>query len=92
MIKDEFISGLRTEDLPESFQIVAELCGLEVALIMIEKLGGLCIYVPNPRSHTFEKQIGEFIINNRERYSINSLALGLNIDQRQIKKYYYEKD
>lgn len=45
-MESEFSSTLELADLPEDMQLVARVAGIEVARLIMEKLGGSRLYVP----------------------------------------------
>ncbi len=49
-IKEDFISGIRYDDLPNDFKLVADACGIETARLLIEKLGGIRLNIPMAKS------------------------------------------
>ncbi|MDA8172067.1 MAG: hypothetical protein M0033_05930 [Nitrospiraceae bacterium] len=56
---DEIAREMRPEDLPEGYQAVARVVGVENALKLSEELGGLPFYFP---------KIGSLIVKKRDQY------------------------
>ena len=80
---------IRIEDLPnKDLQIVAELCGLDVALSLIENLDGVNIYIPK---FSFRRMIKCYVQRHYNGHNAKQLALELGITDRMVYKLLKEK-
>ena len=82
-IQEEAFKELEYNDLPEEYRIVAELCGMEIAVTLIKNLGGLCINIPTPRR--MNGMIGRFAKNN-PAISAKKIARALDCSERHVKR------
>lgn len=82
-LEQELIEIIAVEDLPESFQIVAEICGLETAKKLIAELGGIRIDIP--RAKNLRRTIARRLVNE-PNLDIRRVAIELNVSVPFIKK------
>lgn len=75
---------LTAEDMPNhDLQTVANLCGIDVAVKLIEHMGGLPIYIPNRAILALQKK---YILKKYDgsRQSIKALALECGVSEAYI--------
>ena len=78
-------NGLTPDDFPGDLKLVATECGVDVAILMADKLGGLNLYVRNADS-LFKDRKEEYIIKNSNGANVKQLAIDTNWSERQIRK------
>ncbi|MBI5646668.1 MAG: hypothetical protein HY962_07025 [Ignavibacteriae bacterium] len=77
MVHPDILRNVRIEDLPDGdVRRIAERCGLEVALSLVEGYSGLTIYIPRNTLHGFVRR---YVRENHRRLSPKELALALNV-------------
>lgn len=86
MRNEEIIEMLEEQDLPEHFQIVAEVCGIETARILIKELGGISLSIPMVNS--LRTLIERFIAENSRIISIKKIARELGMNERAVAKIF----
>lgn len=74
---------LKPEELPGDLQLVARECGLDVALKLAEKLGGINIYV-SPLKSVLKKRKKEFIRENFNGANCKELAVLTGYSEMQV--------
>lgn len=75
LVSEDIINKLTIEDMPnESFEMLAEYCGLDVAASVLENMPGLTIFVP---TNGFKKFYSRIILQEFDgtTMSIKRLAL-----------------
>lgn len=86
MRNNDIIEMLEEQDLPEHFQIVAEVCGLDMARILIKELGGITLSIPMVNS--LRSLIERFITENSSVISIKKIARELGMNERAVAKIF----
>lgn len=74
---------LEESDLPEHFRIVSELCGIDLAKTLIERLGGTSISIPKPTR--IESIVIKYVKDNKDKCD-KRLATELELSERTIKR------
>lgn len=86
MHSENWLKNLQIEDIPEGdIKLIAELCGLDTAVNLLENLPGITIFIPV----TVIKKLKDTYISKTydgTRYSIRRMALDLKVTERQIYK------
>jgi uncharacterized membrane protein len=82
MRNDKVINMLEVNNLSEHFQIVSETCGIETAMVLITKLGGILVSIPQMTS--LKTLIERYVQENAENISIKNMARVLNMNERVI--------
>lgn len=84
-----WLNDVQIHDLPNrDMQLVAEQCGIDIALLLIERLGGLCLYIPQKGDSLLMKK---YILRNYDGTNAKDLALELGTTERYIYKVMAEK-
>jgi len=78
----KLIEILKPEDLQDDMKFVAEVCGFDIAKILVEKLGGVTISIPKLVS--MPVLLNRYIRMNRIKKSAKVIALELNMNERTI--------
>lgn len=86
MRNEDIIEMLEEKDLPEHFQIVAEVCGIETARLLIKELGGISLSIPMVNS--LRSLIERFISENSSVISIKKIARELGMNERAVAKIF----
>jgi len=86
MRNEDIIKMLEEKDLPEHFQIVAEVCGIEMARLLIKELGGISLSIPMVNS--LRSLIERFISKNSSVISIKKIARELGMNERAVAKIF----
>ena len=86
MRNEDIIKMLEEKDLPEHFQIVAEVCGIETARLLIKELGGISLSIPMVNS--LRSLIERFISENSSVISIKKIARELGMNERAVAKIF----
>jgi len=86
MRNEDIIKMLEEKDLPEHFQIVAEVCGIETARLLIKELGGISLSIPMVNS--LRSLIERFISKNSSVISIKKIARELGMNERAVAKIF----
>lgn len=75
MLSSEITKNLKPEDLPnEELKLVAEICGMEFALVLIQNFSGITIGVPK---NALKKVIDEYITNKYDGTRTSQLKLAI---------------
>jgi len=80
--KNEYISRIKIEDMPsDDMKIVAEGCGIDVAMNLMRNCGGLSLYIPKqPYYKLINRIIAEQkIINPKE------IAMAFGVSERYVR-------
>jgi hypothetical protein len=88
MRNEKIINMLEEQDLPEHFQIVSEVCGLETAKILIKELGGITVSIPMFTS--LRSLVERFIKENSKDIPIKKIARELGMNERVVGKIFRE--
>lgn len=72
------------DDIPSSMHLVADLCGLDVAISLMQKVNGLIIAVPSNGFQKIEKKIILQEYKN-DPLNIKKLALQLNLNEQTVR-------
>lgn len=82
MRNEDIIEMLEEQDLPEHFQIVAEVCGIETARLLIKELGGISLSIPMVNS--LRTLIERYVSENAKDIPIKKIARELGMNERAI--------
>ncbi|MBM2814404.1 MAG: Mor protein [Ignavibacteria bacterium] len=82
MRNEDIIEMLEEQDLPEHFQIVAEVCGIETARLLIKELGGITVSIPMVNS--LRSLIERYIADNAKEIPIKKIARELGMNERAV--------
>lgn len=80
---------LEEQDLPEHFQIVAEVCGIETARLLIKELGGITLSIPMVNS--LRTLIERYVSENAKVIPIKKIARELGMNERAVAKIVRKK-
>ena len=80
------ISNILFTELPIDLQIVADKCGIDTVLLLLNNLQGTNIYVPKVSKLT--AYVMRYINENPDK-SIKELAIGLGVSETYIRKMQY---
>ena len=84
MRNEDIIEMLEEKDLPEHFQIVAEVCGIETARLLIKELGGITLSIPMVNS--LRTLIERYVSENAKEIPIKKIARELGMNERAVAK------
>jgi len=76
--------GLSPDDLPGDLQIIAQECGMDVAVSLAEKLGGMKLYIPQPNVVTLERK-KQFIRENYTTLSVREFILATGLSEATVR-------
>lgn len=83
MVK-EWLKKITVEDMPNrDMQLVAEQCGVEVAAALLDRLNGICIYIPKLGDRNLIKR---YILNHYDGSNAKNLALELSVSEQFVYK------
>jgi Mor family transcriptional regulator len=83
-MKDRWLDGLTPEDLPEGdLRLVAELCGVDVAVSLAEHMGGVQLYVPSAAGLISRKK-HEYIVRHFDGSNCKELAVATGYSERWV--------
>jgi Mor family transcriptional regulator len=81
-LKKELLENITIDDMPnQDMKLVAELCGIDVAVKLLQELGGVGIMIPK---FGFRKVIQKYICDNFDGTNAKRLALELGVSLRFI--------
>lgn len=81
-MRDDILQLVTIEDIKHpDLLLVAETCGLSVALSLYKNLMGVGISIPKNALREFQES---FIIENENRYRAKDLAIMLNMHERSV--------
>ncbi len=81
----DLLANLDYNDLADDMKIVAEVCGMETARILIEKLGGVTIIIPKPLS--MARLVDRYILKSHNyNKSSRAIALDLCMNEKYIRR------
>lgn len=86
MRNEDIIEMLEEQDLPEHFQIVAEVCGIETARLLIKELGGITVSIPMVNS--LRSLIERYISESSKDIPIKKIARALGMNERAVSKIF----
>ena len=86
MRNEDIIKMLEEKDLPEHFQIVAEVCGIETARLLIKELGGITLSIPMINS--LRSLIERYVSENAKEIPIKKIARELGMNERAVAKIF----
>lgn len=89
MRNEDIIQMLEEQDLPEHFQIVAEVCGIETARLLIKELGGITLSIPMVNS--LRTLIERYVSENAKEIPIKKIARELGMNERAVAKIVRKK-
>lgn len=89
MRNEDIIQMLEEQDLPEHFQIVAEVCGIETARLLIKELGGITLSIPMVNS--LRTLIERYVSENAKVIPIKKIARELGMNERAVAKIVRKK-
>jgi len=85
---DEIIKDLNIEDMPTGdMQLIAESCGLDVAIKLMREMGGMSIYIPK---YPYFKLI-ERILSEKRIINYKKLAMLFGVTERYVLKILSQK-
>lgn len=79
----KWLDGLKPEDLPGDLQLVAHECGLDVAIKLAEKMGGVGIYI-RPVDSLIAKKKEEYIKKHFNGANHKELAIATGLSERWV--------
>lgn len=79
----EWIKELKPDDLPGDLQLVAQECGMEVAITLAEKLGSIAIYI-RPIDRLMSKQKAKYIKEHFNGNNHKELAIATGYSERWV--------
>lgn len=79
----KWLEGLKPDDLPGDLQLVAQQCGMEVAIKLAEKMGSVGIYI-RPIDSLIAKKKEEYIKRHFNGINHKELALQTGISERWV--------
>jgi len=82
MRNEDIIEMLEEQDLPEHFQIVSEVCGIETARLLIKELGGITVSIPMMTS--LRSLLERYIKENVKDIPIKRIARELGMNERAV--------
>jgi len=82
MRNEDIIEMLEEQDLPEHFQIVSEVCGIETARLLIKELGGITLSIPMVNS--LRTLIERYVSENAKEIPIKKIARELGMNERAV--------
>lgn len=83
MQKKDLISYVKLEDLPLEMQEIAQNCGMESVMMIIEKYKSMSLYVPK---NLLDKAKARFIAENYNGANMRDLVRTLDLSERQIRR------
>jgi len=84
MIRD-WLKNLTIADMPnDDMKLVAEQCGMEVAIILLEKLNGIIIYIPKIAAD--KRFIKKYVNENYDGRNAKNLAVEIGVSEQYIYK------
>ncbi len=85
-----WFDGMKPEELPGDLQLVARECGMEVALKLAERMGGVGIYV-RPLDSLISSKKKEFVRRHFDGANHKELAITVHWSERYIYEILAEK-
>ncbi len=82
MRNEDIIEMLEEQDLPEHFQIVSEVCGIETARLLIKELGGITVSIPMMTS--LRSLLERYIKEHGKDISVKKIARELGMNERAV--------
>lgn len=82
-MRKTLIDYVEYDDLPEGFRVVAEVVGIGIARTLIERLGGISIFVPSLKRLSAAQL--RYVADNPERNKI-ALAREMDVSSRHVEK------
>lgn len=81
-----YIEFIEERHLPDRFRIVSELCGIETARILLDKLSGFSIYPPSPHrlNDALKEYVSMRIEEEPDNYIVNKLCNETGASERLI--------
>ncbi len=74
------------DDMPNNdMKMIAEQCGIETAIDLIDKFGGLAFYIPREIS-SFRKAMVRYAKKNFDGRNLRELALELGVAQKTVER------
>ncbi|MDA8155583.1 MAG: hypothetical protein M0Z52_03885 [Actinomycetota bacterium] len=89
-MKAKWFEGMKAEDLPGDMAMIAEMCGMEVAILLSEKLPKQAVYI-RPMDSVLEKKRKEYVLANFKGNNHAELALVVGVAKRTIYRWLDEK-
>ncbi len=78
-----WLDGLKPEDIKGDLGIIAQRCGMEVAIMLSRELGGINVYIGQLKSLEAVKK-KEYILANFDGQNYKELALATGYTEEQI--------
>ena len=83
-MNDNWIKDITIDDMPNTdMRLVAEACGIDVAVKLLEEMGGIQLSIPK---NGFKKVIAKCICDNYNGRNAKELALKCNVTERYVYK------
>lgn len=79
----EWIAELKPEELPGDLQLVAQECGIDVAIRLAEKMGGVSIYI-RPIDSLLAQKKEAYIIKHFNGSNHKELAIATRYSERWV--------
>lgn len=80
MLDAEILKDVSIKDMPNSdMELVAELCGIDVAVLLLQQLGGTQISIPKLG---FRRLVERYIVTHYTGNNASELAVRLGVSQR----------
>lgn len=81
-MRDDILQQVKMEDIKHpDLRMVAELCGLSVALALFQKCAGVDILIAKNSLREFQEK---YIIDNNNKYRAKELAIMLDMSERSV--------
>jgi Mor family transcriptional regulator len=88
-MKKKWLQNITVDDMPNAdMRMVAELCGVEVAIELMRHLGGINIYIPRTAEKEFLKK---YVVERYNGHNAKELAIDLGISVRKVFNILNEK-
>lgn len=87
-MNQDILNTITIEDIKHpDLRLIAERCGLEVAIKFYQNLRGITISIPNNALREFQES---FILQNKSKYRTKELALMLSLNERTVEQIIIE--
>lgn len=87
-MRQEILETLTIQDIKhQDLRMVAELCGLDVAIKLYQRMAGITISIPRNALREFQEK---YILENRNTVRAKELALMLNLTERTVEQIIME--
>lgn len=79
----KWLDSLKPDDFPGDMQLVAQQCGVDVAVKLAEKMGSVRIYVI-PIKRILAQKVGKYIIENFRGNNHKELAIETGVSESHV--------